>query len=208
MDDVSLYGETYWHRQHQLSEMLYCVKHQVRLVNSGIPIKRTKTGFYPASSEVNMNYDVDTLDDLLPYKDKLLKIGREVEWLIKHGLEIDWNANGHDKYWRLLRDRGLASFRGRCDYLELESAFNDYWGNDFLSVLFSLTDDSNFNGWSHQVEGHKMQSYKPLYHIILMNFLTGSISNFINSSPADTPYGKPPLPCENLICSHYHKVLQ
>ena len=33
-EDVEAYGETYWHRRHQLSEMLYCSRHEVRLVNS------------------------------------------------------------------------------------------------------------------------------------------------------------------------------
>lgn len=49
-EDIDAYGETYWHRQHQLSEMLYCVKHEVRLVDSPVLLKSTK--YNPHLSEL------------------------------------------------------------------------------------------------------------------------------------------------------------
>jgi hypothetical protein len=203
-EDIVTYGETYWHRQHQLSEILYCVKHQVRLVDSNILVRRATTGFYPASGQTDSGLNANISDNLAPYKERLLKIGRECEWLIEHGLEIDWEANGYEKYWRLLRDKELASFKiGRCNYPALESAFNEYWGKDFLDVLFTSTTDSRFGGWTKQVESYKIRSYKPLYHILLMCFLAGSVSKFVESNPADTPYGHPPFVCENPICPHY-----
>jgi hypothetical protein len=203
-EDIAVYGETYWHRQHQLSEMLYCMKHQVRLVDSNILVRKATTGFYPASSQADSKFNANISDKLAPYKERLLKIGREIEWLIEHGLEIDWEANGYEKYWRLLRDKELASFKiGRCDYLALETAFNEYWGKDFLDAMLATTADSRFNGWTHQVDKNKMRNYKPLYHILLMCFLAGSVSKFVESNPADTPYGHPPFVCENPVCPHY-----
>lgn len=38
-DDRKLYGETYWHRKHQLRNMSVCTKHKCRLENSGVPAK-------------------------------------------------------------------------------------------------------------------------------------------------------------------------
>jgi hypothetical protein len=49
-EDAQIYGETYWHRQHQPSEIFYCTKHQIRLVNSSVLLKSATIGFYPASS--------------------------------------------------------------------------------------------------------------------------------------------------------------
>jgi len=204
-EDIGVYGETYWRRHHQLSEMFYCVKHQIRLIDSAIPIRRTESGFFPASTAANAEYDDRTQDNLGPHKDKLLQIGKESEWLIRHGLEIDWETNGCEKYNRLLRDKGLASFYQRwCNYGALELAFTEYWGSDFLEMLFRETSDTRFHGWLHRIAEDKMRFFKPLYHILLMCFLCGSVNNFIESSPADTPYGHPPFVCENPICSHYH----
>lgn len=203
-EDNSTYGETYWRRQHQLSEVFYCSKHKVRLVDSDVLVTRATTGFYSASSVVVSEYDSNAPDDLAPYKDKLLKIGKESEWLINHGLEVDWGANGYKKYTLLLRDKGLASRQGRCDYPAIEAAFNDHWGKDFLDSLFAATADSHFSGWAYQVDRNKMRAYKPLYHILLMGFLAGSVKEFVESNPADTPFGHPPFVCENSLCPNYH----
>jgi len=85
-DDFELYGETYWRRQHQLSEMVYCVKHQTRLVNSDITVRRATTGFYPASIKASAKHDPSAPDRLAPHKEKFIRIGQECEWLINHGL--------------------------------------------------------------------------------------------------------------------------
>jgi len=37
-----------------------------------------------------------------------------------------------------------------------------------------------------------------------MCWLSGSVRHFIESNPAETPFGHPPFVCENPICSHYH----
>jgi hypothetical protein len=39
---MNVYGETYWHRQHQLSEMFYCTMHEARLVET--KIRKVLTG--------------------------------------------------------------------------------------------------------------------------------------------------------------------
>jgi hypothetical protein len=202
--DAETYGEPYWHRQHQLSEVFYCTKHKVRLINSNIPIRQTASGFYPASSTVVLEQLPDVVDGFAPFKDKLLLIAGESEWLIKHGLEINWSANWRDKYGKLLRDKGLASFQGRCDYPALELALSEYWGQELLEFLIGETADTRFNGWFHKIEKNKMRAFLPLYHILLMCFLAGSVSDFVDSNPADTPYGHPPFLCENPICPHYH----
>jgi hypothetical protein len=203
-EDNAIYGETYWRRQHQLSEMFYCTHHQVRLINSEINIRKTGAGFFPASTIMGVETTIDNYDELSQFKEKLLQIGRESEWLIQHGLEVDWQANRYKKCGFLLRDRKLASVNGRCDYIELERSFNDYWGKDFLEMLQREVRETNFNGWRDQIANAQMRVLNPMYRTLLMCFLADSISNFIDSNPADTAYGHPPYECENSVCSHYH----
>lgn len=38
-EDRELYGETYWHRKHQMRSMDVCVRHRCRLINSEVPAK-------------------------------------------------------------------------------------------------------------------------------------------------------------------------
>jgi hypothetical protein len=205
IEDTDAYGESYWRRQHQLSEMFYCTKHKIRLADSSITIRQTGAGFYPASTVIDTERDANNHDELVEsFKDKLLLIAGESEWLIRYGLDVDWGENGRDKYGKLLRDKGLASFRGRCDYPSLEASLNGYWGSELLQFLISQTADTRFSGWINRIERNKMRAFLPLYHILLMCFLAGSVSGFVTSAPADTPYGHPPFECENPVCSHYH----
>jgi hypothetical protein len=204
-EDNHAYGETYWRRQHQLSEMLYCLRHRVRLVNSSVLTNKIGIGFYPASNIVNVEQDYEILDDLEQHKDNFLKIGKECEWLIKHGASIDWSVNEYEKYWRLLRDRGLATLKGKCNYYEeMDAEFYEYWGKDFIDALFHIAQASQFNGWTHKIGRSWMENFSPLQHILLMCFLSGSVKGFTESNPAETPFGHPPYECENPICPHYH----
>ena len=202
VEDIAAYGETYWHRKHQLQGSMYCLKHQIRLVDSEVSINnRAKTSFCPASSEVNTECDVNIFDSFSEHKDKFLKIGQENEWLLDNGLTVDWKTNGHDKYLMVFRDMGMASVHGsRCDYDAIDAAVNDYWGKDFLGVLLS----EDFSGWLHQIQAWKMRAFTPIYHILLMCVAKGSVEEFVNGVVTDHPFGSEPYICENPICGHYH----
>jgi len=201
-EDIAAYGETYWHRKHQLQGSIYCLTHQIRLVDSKVSLNRVQTGFCSASSEVNTECDVNIFDSFSDHKDKFLKIGQENEWLLDNGLSVEWQANRHGKYLKLLRDTGIASVHGsRCDYKALEDSINDYWGNEFLNLLFE--ESSSFSGW-FQIQEAKIRALSPLQHILLMCFLKNSIKEFVDSEPSDNPFGKEPFLCENPVCSHYH----
>jgi hypothetical protein len=205
-EDIRIFGETYWRRQHQLSEIRYCLKHEIRLVDSPVLTIAIGNGVYPASGVVSETTDKNVTDDYAQYKDKLLKIGKECEWLIKHGADINWSDNSHKKYARLLRDRGLATFKGICNqYEKLHNEFFDYWGRDFIDELFTVAEGSNFKGWTNKISQSGMANFTPLHHILLMCYLAGSVKGFIESNPAETPFGHPPYECENPICPHYHK---
>ena len=48
-EDRETYGETYWHRKHQIRNMSLCTKHHCRLVESSVPAKSEQSfTFFPA----------------------------------------------------------------------------------------------------------------------------------------------------------------
>lgn len=55
-DDREKYGETYWHREHQIPRIRVCPKHRLFLENSSIPIhSKTTPGLFDAESNVPEN---------------------------------------------------------------------------------------------------------------------------------------------------------
>lgn len=200
-EDKRLYGETYWHRTHQLPGMIYCTKHHVRLMDSDVPVRATTNTFYAASeaslSELNNNTD----DDYSQYKELFLRIGRESGWLLRHGMEIDWEFDFRAKYMILLREKDVATVQGIADYDLIESRFNDYWGKGFLEILYSSLDDTR--NWIREIQEARLMTFKPIYHILLMCFLKGSVKEFVECEVSENPFGKGPWPCQNPICKHY-----
>ena len=196
-DDILAYGETYWHRTHQLPGMMYCIKHIVRLHDSDIEVVGSRMGFHPASTMI-LSENYLEHDSLEQHKEKFIKIGIESEWLLRHGADIDWGFDIHTKYKHFFRDRGIATVQGVSDYDLVASAFAEYWGQDFLDSLKLELDDNR--EWICQVYEARMVSFRPIYHILLMCFLCDSIESFINHEPQENIFGNSPRACINVLC--------
>ena len=201
-NDVGAYGETYWHRVHQLPAMVYCTKHLVRLYDSDIEVVGTFMRFHPASSETLTECRDAGEDDLLaPHKEQFIRIGLESEWLLQHGSNIDWGFDLHAKYKQHFRDKGIATVQGVSNYTLIADAFETYWGSDFLdSLRIELTDNRE---WIQQIYEARMTSFKPIYHILLMCFLCGSVEAFLAGRPQESVFGNSPWACLNTLCEHY-----
>lgn len=201
-EDEDHYGETYWHRTHQLPAMAYCTKHHVRLIDSSVEVIGTHMGFRPASAEPLSECRSAANDDyLLSYKEKLIRIGLESEWLLHNGADIDWTFDLHAKYKRLFRDNGIATVQGVSDYDLIVNAFETYWGQGFLDFLrLELSDNRE---WIRQIYEAGMVSFKPIYHILLMCFLCGSVEAFLAYEPSESIFGHGPWACKNKMCDHY-----
>lgn len=53
IEDKNKYGETYWHRLHQMRGIDICIKHKCKLLSSFVPIKSEQSySFYPAENIV------------------------------------------------------------------------------------------------------------------------------------------------------------
>lgn len=201
-EDKRLYGEPYWHRTHQLPGMMYCTKHRVRLMDSDVPVRAITTTFSAASEESLSERNSSDSDDVYSqHKELFLRIGQESEWLLQHGMDIDWEFDFRAKYMILLREKGVATVQGVADYNLIESRFNDYWGKGFLEMLYSSLNDTR--NWIREIQEARLMTFKPIYHILLMCFLKGSVKEFVECEVSENPFGKGPWPCQNPICKHY-----
>jgi hypothetical protein len=198
-----LYGETYWHRTHQIPGVVYCPKHYIRLVDSRVSYKKASTSFCAASSDVfSENVAFHLEDNLLQFKDKFLKLGKESVWLLNQGMDIDWDLDILSKYKMFFREMGVSSVRhGVIDYDSLTAGFNEYWGEDFLKSLYLETGDTS--EWMLGFHAQRAVRFKTLYHILLMCFLKESIEKFLQCQIPANPFGEEPWPCENPICQRH-----
>jgi len=64
-EDRELYGETYWHRRHQIRNLNVCVKHRCRLKDSGIPSKSNHISVLDPAEDVLQDFTVQQIENPL-----------------------------------------------------------------------------------------------------------------------------------------------
>jgi hypothetical protein len=200
-DDVYAYGETYWHRVHQLPAMVYCTKHQTRLCDSDVKVVGSHMGFHPAFTETLTKKRIGDDDIPVLHKENFIRVGLESEWLLQYGANVNWEFDLHAKYKQHFRDKGIATVQGVPYYNLIAVAFETYWGSDFLERLRLELSDSR--EWISQISEHGMISFRPIYHILLMCFLCGSVEAFLDGTPQESVFGNSPWACLNALCEHY-----
>ena len=84
-EDRERYGETYWHREHQIVHLDICPKHRCRLVDSTIPIRsKTTPGLFPAETEVPFGEE-----PVLCTNERLVDFGRYVLDVFREPVDME-----------------------------------------------------------------------------------------------------------------------
>ena len=204
-DDLSQYGESYWHRLHQIPGVLLCPAHGQPLQDSLIPVNgMNRHEYFPANSEncpispVNTSYSATTVE-------KLVGIAQNAAWLLEHdlgGRDLSWFR---EKYQTLLIERGLATASGRVHQNQLHDAFLFYYGREVLAVLDSSIDHQNGDSWLSAMARAPRKVFHPLRHLLMIDFLTDSIEEFFHAEQRYAPFGEAPWLCLNAAAQHYQQ---
>ena len=201
-EDLRKYGETYWHRLPQFPGVEYCPKHLCRIENSDISLKEISAFFRPASYALKSLPKKSAGRD--PYKKKRLQLARDTAWLLKHGHEMGGCHKIAQKYKELFMERGVTTAQGVLHRESIQEEFIRYHGEEFLKE--TLPDDENhFLYWLQFLNVSVSEHLRPLHHILLMEYLRGSVENFHLAIPDIEPYGNGPWPCVNKVCPCYGK---
>jgi Tn7-like transposition protein D/TniQ len=206
-EDQIRFGETYWHRHHQIPGVLVCHIHNVWLDQSNVQVHNRKTRHQFVASEEALQplLSPRAIDTSTSLCDTLLFIANSAGWLLQQrdlspGLEFL-----HDAYKRALISRNLATYSGRIRMTKLQEAFASYYSEDVLSYLHSSLNRQSSDNWLARLVRKPDSSQHSLQHLLLMHFLGSPIESFF-SSPSDShPFGTGPWPCLNAASDHYHQ---
>ncbi|WP_088014534.1 TnsD family Tn7-like transposition protein [Gottfriedia acidiceleris] len=203
-EDVETYGESYWHRSHQLPGVLVCYKHDCPLIESSISIKETNHQEYiPALKEnviINGNY-VIVLNGTFRSHLQFAKLSHQLlnnklKQQVPKGLEILFKNK--------LRQRGFVSVSGKVHREELYSSFLRAFTSEFLcDVQSSVTLDPH-NWLTSMFQSHR-KSFHPIRFLLLMMYFGGELGDYFNKSVEYLPFGKGPWLCLNPVCSNFKK---
>lgn len=189
-EDIKKYGETYWHRMHQVAGLNYCVNHKCKLINSEVSIRsKNKQEFVNAHLELE-KYNIEELmreqvaaplidnDDI---NDKACIVGKDILYLMENKSKHYELNYFRDIYIQRLRDIGLADNR-EVFQDELLIRFKSHWGENFLDSINCNFDSSKISNWVTTITRKHRKGFHPIQHILFIRFLGLDIERIFNGS--------------------------
>ena len=201
--DLNKYGETYWHRLHQIQGVVFCPVHQTPLPNSQIPRQGFNKHQYEAATESNCQ----TKDLKLDYSQRaitqLINLAQDIALLLENtypSRTLEWFSK---RYQTLLIKRGYANVSGRVKQEKLIDDFLFFYDTEFLEVIDSTVAYEDTSNWLTQIVRKHRQVFHPIRHLLMIRFLTDSIDTFFQNNKQYRPFGQSPWLCLNAAAEHY-----
>jgi hypothetical protein len=207
-EDAKSFGESYWHRLHQIPGVETCPKHEVFLENSsaGARNRKNPSEYLPAEQVISKCHPLRPLNLSDTFQQILLNIARDAAWLLSErgkGITAELTRK---RYTELLRDHGFASVSGIVYCRRLLKALKDHYTDEVLNKLrcgFNETSTS----WPAQIVSALNRDivHHPLRHLLLIQFLGCTAETFYEAGGNSKPFGDGPWPCLNPVCRHHLK---
>lgn len=216
--DRQLFGETYWHRIHQLTGIDVCTKHLVFLESSEALLAFYKNKTQPMNAEQHIQIkESRPLDLTNPIHQCLLNIAKDAEWLLKNTNICRGYANLRNNYLDILNERKLLSKTGKTYLKRLYNVFREKYPIGFLQILQNDFDETKDCNWLARIIPRLQVNdiHNPLRHLLLIRALGHSPQTFFDRIVNELHFPKnvltdsyflpAPYPCLNPTCVHYLK---
>jgi hypothetical protein len=202
--DLRSPGERYWHRIHQVHGVEVCPIHSLFLENSSTQSRKNGKVMEYISAEKGIDKRKPR-----PIKSRnrgeqiLMKVARDVDWLLKHpNLSIGHEALGR-RYTQLLGDRGLASKAGTIHVTNLIKLVSQYYPADILRLLNCELGLRPYT-WLHRLAQPTKKARSPLLHLLLLQAMECTVEEFFRIPINYHPFGMGPWTCLNPACSRFN----
>jgi hypothetical protein len=204
--DLKVYGESYWHRMHQVQGLDVCVEHGVRLLDSTICLHGENKYKFIAADELNS--PLNCVAERTPRNDieKYYSLSKNIRMLLNNQFPNRSSDLFGQYYLSKLQRLGYASIIGRnVDQDRLGHDFITFYGEGFLEQLQSGIHLKN--NWLKLITRTHQRSFHPIRHLLLMQFLNCNIEEVFYRNESFKPFGNGPWMCMNPAADHYEKFV-
>jgi len=203
--DRERYGETYWHRLHQLPGVHVCPEHRVFLEPSSAGYgKRKNSVSFITAEKVIQGCPARELRSENAEHQFLLRIAVDAKFL------LEWRGNPlaaaerQSQYHNLLLRRGLAYYKGRFRHAEIIRQFLEFYPPSLLTLVKSQI-GNQYHPWPLRIirQNRTADVHPPVRHLLLMIFLECTAQQFFTEYQEYKPFGNSPWPCLNRGSDHF-----
>lgn len=133
-DDRKKYGETYWHREHQIKNNFVCIKHKCFLQDSNVPIKNSsEVSFHPAELYC------DTQEPNFNANDLQIKFSEYINNIFKYSVNFKNNIPVSTiLYYKICESEYIKSGK-RCKYTtKMANDILEYYSHIKLDNIITI----------------------------------------------------------------------
>lgn len=204
--DKEQFGESYWHRLHQISGVEVCPEHQVFLEKSNVTIKDRKNRHKFCSTDDSLAIVPPRYLNLSESSHYILfQIAKDSQWLLTNQIPSQGLNSFRERYLALLVDRQLANYNGTIKAKQLQDEFSVYYSTDILSQIHCKVDYSSQHNWLIRLVRSYKVAQHPLHHLLMIHFLGHSVESFFQLPVNVKLFGDGQWPCLNPICPQFRK---
>ncbi|MCT4594726.1 MAG: TnsD family Tn7-like transposition protein [Anaeromicrobium sp.] len=177
--DYKRFGESYFHRIHQIPGVNICNQHKCLLTEYEKELKLIGVGKYYDCDynflDLKIHYEEDS-----NYEKELLNIANAFDYLLKKDLSHFNQLEIHKKYRFFMEQKDLIDRRGCIKHKDLHEQFTSYFTHKLLLELNCQIEYSHhiYNNWLSRISGKTAGVIEPIRHILFIQFLVGDIKAF------------------------------
>lgn len=204
-EDRETYGETYWHRIHQLTTIDVCAIHGTLLEDSEV-LKNGwtgKRGFVPADGSVPSQAP-RILSRTDAFAQMRLRLASDVKWLLDYDGDPPGLTVLRERYRNLLLELGYAHHKGHIKVKKLLESFQAFYPEAFLSPINCSISYGPRNWLAPLLSRDNNRSIQhPIRHLLLINFLGQTAQRIFTEFSEYKPFGDGPWLCHNKAAVHF-----
>jgi hypothetical protein len=180
-EDKEKYGVRYWHRLHQIKEVLVCPKHMIMLENA--PSAQVHQQLHSSPGYANADESISMVLPRAcngPQCEYLKMLAEDSLWLLT-AAHNNWDSNDVAIAYRALLQKKNFATRSlkRVFSGMLVNEIRNFYPEDFLSLVdSSLPKCQSQRNWLAHFFANPRKTMRPIRHIILIRYLGINISEF------------------------------
>lgn len=208
-ESINNYGETYWHRVHQVAGVEVCPVHNVFLQDSSaLRINSKNRHEFLSAQKAVRSEIIQHVDPANRSQALLAAIAKNAAGMMEKLRLPEGSAALRERYFARLKSRGFLTVGGSVRVKELRDALGEFFPAPMLTLLQSDLPDKPGGGWLAPMFSLREHAYSPLRHLLLMTFFGDTAESFFEQpagghrTAEQTGY-----PCLNAVCPDHGQTL-